>query len=220
MGVKLAIKRTINYAKYFESHININEIKNRLISKKVYPERLIENEVSKLNLKNKKNIWKKIKIVRAKKLAKLIKKDFKDIIFVGVSGSVAAAHPKKNDDIDLLVITKNNTLWKNRFLLRWWIFRNKIPHRKFNQSQLRDQFCFNLWLDENYLEIPKGRQNLKNAVDLILLKPLVNKNYAYERLVLANDWAAKFVATGYSKKISDISCRMSDKTKIKKKYFK
>ncbi len=210
MGLKLAIKKTIKYANSFGSHINVSEIRKRLISKNVYPKKLIDKEISKLNWNNKFNKWEKIKIVKAKKLATLINKKFNDILFLGVSGSVATGHPKKNDDIDLLVITKSDSLWKNRFFLRWWIYKNNIPHRKFGQTESRDQFCFNLWLDENYLEIPKGRQNLNSATDLILLKPLINRNNTYEKLLLANGWAAKFVATPYVSKTNDLRFKIQD----------
>ena len=216
MGLKSAVKKTIKYANNFGSHINVNEIIKRLISKNVYPKKLIEKEISKLNWKNKKNKWGKNKIIKAEKLAALIKKDFNEILFVGVSGSVATAHPKKNDDIDMLVITKADTLWKNRFFLRWWIYKNNIPHRKFSQIESKDQFCFNLWLDENYLEIPKDRQNLNNAIDLILLKPLINKKNTYGKLLLVNSWAAKFVATPYARLSDGQSVSLSDKTKINK----
>ena len=216
MSLELAVKKTIDYANRFGSHINVDEIKKRLISKKIYSEQTIDKEISKLNWKNKKNKWKNIKIIKAKKLASLVKNKFKDVLFLGISGSVACAHPKKNDDIDLLIITKADTLWKNRFLLRWWIYKNKIPHRKFNKTESTDQFCFNLWLDEAYLEIPKNKQNLKNAIDLLLLKPLINKQNTYDKFILSNSWAKQFVATGYSKKISDVRYQMSDITKTKK----
>jgi len=224
MSVRRAIKKTIEYAQNFGSHINIDEIKKRLISKKIYSESLLENEILKLSWQNKKNKWKKIKVIKAKKLAFLIKNKFSDILFLGISGSVASGHPKKEDDIDILVITKSYTLWKNRFFLRWWIFKNRIPHRSFGGVEVKDQFCFNLWLDEHHLKIPKERQNLRNAMDLILLKPLINKNYTYEKFILENKWVKRYVATGYSKKVSDLPAgqasaryQMSDKTKTKKK---
>ncbi|MDD4106610.1 MAG: nucleotidyltransferase domain-containing protein [Candidatus Shapirobacteria bacterium] len=201
MSVSLAIKRTIKYAKNFKSHINKEEIKKRLISKKVYPEEVLKQEIYKLNWKNKKNKWRNSKINKARKLADLIKNNFKDIVFLGISGSVSSGHPKKNDDIDLLVITKTNTLWKNRLALRWWMYKNRIPHRVFDKVESKDQFCFNLWLDESYLEIPKNRQNLGSAVDLLLLIPLINRNQTYEIFLKTNKWAKKFVATPYKNKI-------------------
>lgn len=210
MGVKLAVKKTIKYANSFASHINANEIKKRLISKNIYPKKQIEKEIYELGWNNKKNKWKKIKIVKANKLASLIKNKFREILFLGISGSVATGHPKKNDDIDLFIVTKSNTLWKNRLFLRWWIHQKKIPHRKFNKKESGNQFCFNLWLDENYLQIPRCRQNLNNSIDLILLKPLINKNNTYEKLLLSNSWAKKFVATGYNKIIKDLRFKEND----------
>lgn len=210
MSVSLAIKRTIKYAKNFKSHINKKEIEKRLISRKVYSDEALKQEIYKLNWKNKKNKWKNSKINKARKLANLIENIFKDIVFLGISGSVSSGHPKKNDDIDLLVITKANTLWKNRIALRWWIYKNRIPHRVFDKVESKDQFCFNLWLDEGYLEIPKYRQNLGSAVDLLLLIPLINKNQVYESFLKANKWAKKFVASPYEHKMSNIQFPISN----------
>ena len=218
MTVKTAIKKTIWYANSFKSHINRGEIKERLISKKIYLDKIIDKEILKLNWKNKKNKWEKSKIVKAQELALLLEKKFSEILFLGITGSVATGHPKKNDDIDILIITKTNTLWKNRFFLRWWMYKNKIPHRIYNKKELKDQFCFNLWLDENYLEIPKNRQNLKNATDLLMLKPLINNNGTYERFLVVNSWAKKFVATPYENKIRDLRFKIQD-SRIRQNIF-
>lgn len=201
MTVRTAVMKTIGYAESFGSHINTNEIKERLISNKIYSTATVEKEISKLKWTNKENKWVKDKIIKAKKLALRVKNEFGGILFLGITGSVASGHPKKSDDIDILIITKSNTLWKNRLLLRWWMYKNGIPHRKYNKKESKDQFCFNLWLDENYLKIPKNKQDLKNAVDLLMLIPLINKNSVYENFLLTNSWTKKFVATGYEFKI-------------------
>jgi hypothetical protein len=218
MGLKSAVQKTITYANNYGSHINRDEIIKRLISKKIYSEKLIEKEISNLNWKNKKNKWAKIKIIKAKKIASLIEIKFKDILFLGISGSVAATHPKKNDDIDIFIVTKSNKLWENRFFLRWWIFKNKIPHRKLNQIETENQFCFNLWLDENNLYIPNDRHNINCAMDLILLKPLINKKNIYSKLILENNWVKKYVATGYNKIVKDIRFNKND-FKIKNNFL-
>jgi predicted nucleotidyltransferase len=137
---------------------------------------------------------------KAEELVNKISRNFKDILFLGITGSVAAGYPKKNNDIDLIIITKINKLWIIRLKLRFFIMVNKIPHRKFGKKEKTDEFCFNLWLDEESLELGKEKQNLKNAVDLILMKPLINRSKTYEKFILANDWAKKYVATGYSLK--------------------
>ncbi len=215
MGLKKAIKDTVEYAANFGSYINKNEIKERLISQKIFSKK----EINKLlkQYKNKKNKWYKQKFNRAMVLAKQIENDFKDILFLGISGSVASGHPKKNDDIDLLIITKTNKLWKTRLGLRWWIFKKRLPHRKYNQKERKNEFCFNLWLESNYLLLPKNRHNLKNSVDLMLLKPLINKGRIYEKFILTNDWAKKWVATPYKNKMSNFQFLMSnEKQRINK----
>ncbi len=219
MSLKRAIKDTIEYAAKFGSYINKKEIEERLISRKYFSKEEIKKAIGDLNCKSKKNIFYEEKLNKALDLASKIKADFKDILFLGLSGSVASGHPKKNDDIDILIITKTNSLWKTRLCLRWWIYKNKVPHRKYGKNSEKNQFCFNLWLDENNLLLPKDRRNLKNSVDLILLKPLINKNEMYEKFLLTNNWAEKWVATGYARKVSGIKYLVSgiEKTKIKNK---
>lgn len=199
MKLESAVKKTINYATSFGSYINKKEIGQRLISKKNFSEKEILDLVKKNGWKDKKNKWYRTKMEKAIKLAEEIRKSFKDILFLGVSGSVASQHPKENDDIDIFIITKANKLWKNRLTLRWWIFKNRIPHRKWAKEEENNQFCFNLWLDELGLQIEDKKQTLKNGIDLILLKPIINKNQIYERFLVKNNWAKKWVATGYAR---------------------
>ncbi len=204
MSILKAIKRTTDYAKTFGCQLNVEEIEERLISDKVWSDEEIKNGIKTLRLdlcrdtSLDREAFKKTE--KAEKLAKLISNNFKDILFMGITGSVAAGYPKINDDIDLIIITKINRLWINRLKLRFFILVNKIPHRKFGKREKKDDFCFNLWLDEKYLEIPIEKQNLQNAIDLILIKPLINEEKTYQKFILTNDWAKKYVATGYNKK--------------------
>jgi len=204
MDIFESVQETIKYAQKYGGQLTEQQLFERLIGSRVYKKEEID-QVIKLSsykvvkLEGKNNILKE-KIKKAEKLAGKISKNFKDILFLGITGSVAAEYPKKNNDIDLIVITKINRLWLTRLKLRFFILMNKIPHRKFGKREKADEFCFNLWLDEKSLNLGKERRNLKNAVDLILMKPLINKNKTYEKFILANDWAKKYVATGYSLK--------------------
>jgi hypothetical protein len=212
MGLEKAIKETIEYAKKFGCNLSIEEIEERLISNKIYSDEEIENQI--LNIKYQvsptKNKYYKDKVQKAKNLAKLIEINFKDVLFLGITGSVAAGYPKKNDDIDLLIITKAYRLWITRLNLRLFIKKNKIPHRKFGRKEKKDEFCFNLWLDSSSLKLIKEKQNIKNAVDLILLKKLINRNNTYQSFIKENDWAIKYVANGYSKKVSSVKYPLSN----------
>ena len=216
MTIDWALKETIKYAKKYKSYLNKDEIDKRLISNEVFSKKTISEIIGRIE--DKKDKYYQDKFIKGGKLAKEIEKHFGDILFLGISGSVASGHPKKNDDIDFLVITKQNRLWRTRLFLRLWVFIKKIPHRKYGKQGERDEFCFNLWLDDSNLLIPKNRRILKNAVDLVLLKPLINKNQTYEKFILANNWAKKWVATPYFNKIQDIRSKMLDK-KMKQNNF-
>lgn len=198
-----AITKTIKYSQKYQCQLTLDQLHQRLISPNVFNKeeikKFVKSKVYKgckvVKPKENKNFEEKLK--KTRELAAKIAKKFPDILFIGVSGSVAAGYPKKDDDIDLFLITKKNCLWINRLKLRLYIYKNRIPHRKFNRQQKPDQFCFNIWMDEQNLTISSQKQNLKNAMDLILLIPILNKNYSYEKLIKANDWAKKYVATGY-----------------------
>jgi hypothetical protein len=218
MRLEKAIKKTIEYAGNFKSHINKKEINDRLISKKIFPINEVIEFIDKIGWKDKRNKWYRIKMEKAINLSKEISEKFKDIIFIGVSGSVASGHPKEKDDIDLFIITKTNKLWTSRFKMRWWIFRKQIPHRKRGWKEEKDQFCFNLWLDESELMIKKDKQNLKNGIDLILLKPILNRENIYEKFLLTNKWVKKWVATPYGNKTKDLRFMIQD-SRIKQNFI-
>ncbi len=189
--ISKAVKETIAYGLKYGTRYSRKEIYKRLISPKI----VLFEEIPKIEGNSK--ISNQAKIEKAKHLAVKIAKSFNEIQMIGVTGSVAAGYPKKDDDIDLMVITKKDSLWRCRLRLRIWVWANQIPHRKYNIEQKEDEFCFNLWMEEDNLEIPKNKQNLKNAMDLILMKPVMNKNQTYEKFIQENNWAKKYVANGY-----------------------
>lgn len=190
MSLKDDINKTIEYAKSYGCVLNNRQIWQRMIGKKVY-----KNPFSSLTSSA---FDKGYMVKNANKIAEILSKKFTNILFIGITGSVAAEFPKKNDDIDLLIITKKNTLWITRFWVRLYIWKHKIPHRKYGKPQNKNEFCFNMWLDEIGLELPNDMQNLKNAVDLILMKNIYNKDDTYLKFLKVNKWAKKYVATPYS----------------------
>ena len=205
MSLETAIERTIKYGREYGCEFSSREIIERLISRKVYSDGEVKKFIkfeSLSSFKAKNPAEDKIK--KAEELVKKYLRGFVDVLMVGVTGSVAAGHPKKNDDIDLMIITRKNKLWLTRLRLRWFVYRNGIPHRKYGREEKKDEFCFNFWLDDEALKLSKKRRNLKNAMDLILIKPILNRESIYERFVLENDWAKKWVATGYSRKVCQV----------------
>jgi hypothetical protein len=210
MTIKQDIIKTISYGKKFGGGMSFEELNLRLISPKRYGDEEIKEGIKYSKLKKNENIWRIEKQKLVKYLAKKIEKKFKDILFLGISGSVAAGYPKKNSDIDIFIITKKDRLWWNRLVLRWWIFKNKIPHRRFGQKERKNQFCFNLWLDENNLELKKEKQNLKNATDLIMMISILNRKKTYEKFLMKNGWVKNYLATGFYKKTKEIKLGKND----------
>jgi hypothetical protein len=225
MDLDKAIVKTIDYVKKFGDEINEIDIEQRLISKNIYKRKEIVAALKSFGFKNKGSKWQKNKLIRVMELKNLIRVNFKDILFLGVSGSVAARHPKKNDDIDIVIVTKKNKLWLNRLKLRLFVFLRKIPHRKYGRKGQRDEFCFNLWLDECSLQLPKKKQNLHSAMDLIMMLPIFDQKETYQKFLRENAWAENYVATGYSKLINkpaiqqDKLLRINSKSKEKNNRF-
>ncbi len=206
MSLKDDIKRTIEYAESYHCRLTKKQIYRRLIGNKIHRQ-IFNFQFSIFN--------KQPKMQKAIKLAEILGKKFRNILFIGVTGSVAAEFPKKNDDIDLFVIVKKNTLWITRFWVRYFVWKNKIPHRKYGKKEYKDEFCFNMWLDDSALKLPKNRQNLRNAVDMILMKPVLNRENTYLKFLKENGWAKKWVATPYHNLIKNYELRIKNSLKIK-----
>ena len=209
MKLDKAVQATINYAAKYGCILNKSEILLRLISNDIYNKNEVFKYLDSINYcgdgnSNRKNCIDKIKL--AEKLVKKLK-FFKIIYLVGISGSVSAGYPQKNDDIDLIIITKKNCLWMSRVLIKIYLIINKINHRAYGKKEKTNEFCFNLWLDEEALKLPKTKRNLRSAMDLILMKPILNRNNIYEKFIEANSWAKEYVANGYFHILNPLSLR-------------
>lgn len=218
--LKLAIEETIEYAKKHGGGLSLDQLYERLISRKEYKKKEIQEFVRKKKItfnKKKENEFYKEKIKKVDKLVKEHFSKFKTILMVGVSGSVAGRYPKKNDDIDLVIITKGNTLWLTRLGWKIYSLLKRIPERRYGEKEEKDEFCFNMWLDQKSLRLPVDKQNLKSAVDLILMKPILDKEDIYNDFLAENDWAKKYVANGYRLKVKGE--RVKGKEIRNKNYF-
>ncbi len=103
--------------------------------------------------------------------------------FVGVSGSVGSEFAKKEDDIDLFIVTKNDTVWIYRILLYIKnLFSKKI--RSKGDKDVKDKFCINFLVEERALEF---EDDIFNLNELLYLKPLYNKRYL-PVIFLNNSW--------------------------------
>jgi len=200
--VKKAIKKTLAYAKDFGMELNLEELWQRLISRQVYARIEVKKAVKKmgLNLGGKNGKETRKKMMEAKRVLKKIADNDKNILFLGVTGSVAGGNAKENDDIDIMVVCKKNRLWWCRWRLKIFLKKKGIKHREAGKREEQNAFCFNLWMEEDSLKIPLSRQNKKTAMDLILMKPVIKREKNYEKFMRKNFWVKKWVATGYKNK--------------------
>lgn len=173
-------------------------IKNKL-NQMVYS-RLIEQEGSYYFLaqRNKLAYIRQDREKISKSKSKIAKKNVKflslipTIKLIGISGSLAQNNSKTDDDIDLFIISNNNTLWITRFLVNMLLFF-KNSKRKQTDKTGKDKICPNMFLTEDALFIKEERQNLFTAREIIQLKILYDKNKTYQKFLSKNAWIKKLL---------------------------
>lgn len=208
MNLSQAILATLAYHDIFNYPLSPQELHTYLIKVKV-PETSLNTQLSKLikskiiqekkgyfTLKNRLNMiqtrqqrakYSVVKLKKANIYAKLLGL-IPTVNFVGISGALSMRNSTKNDDIDLVIITKANTLWATRFLSNALLFPVK---RRPASQKTNNRACLNLFLDESDLRI--RTQNLYLAHEICQLKPIWQRNNAYSRLIKANKWIYSYL---------------------------
>lgn len=192
----------------------VNElIKNELIQKdgdfylltRTTHPRLTTHNSQLTTLRNRRAIVSAPKLRLARRAARLI--GFLPWIkLVCVTGSLAMENSDETDDIDLMIVTSPNRLWLTRplvVIMTSLIFKRRRPHPHSSthnpqHTTHNNELCLNLWLDSSTLAMPPHRQNLLTAHELAQMKPLINKNFTYEKMLSLNKWGAKLLANFWS----------------------
>lgn len=114
------------------------------------------------------------------------------IQFIGISGSLSMGNTKEEDDIDLFIITKRNTVWFTRVCI---LFLLEIlgKRRKKYATRVNNKICLNLLIEESHIGFPKEMQNLYTAHEVAQVKPLFNRNATYEKFIDANRWVETYL---------------------------
>jgi len=118
---------------------------------------------------------------------------FKQVKLIGLSGSMAMMNAVKTDDIDLFIITEHNRLFMGRMisLLLAQVMgmrRRRAVSDRLRENNNQDKVCLNLFFDEANLSVPRFKRNEYVAHEVLQMKPLVNKDQAYEKFLEANKW--------------------------------
>jgi len=122
------------------------------------------------------------------------------LLFVGISGGLAVGNVTKDDDIDLVVIVKENTLFMSRFLV---LIALEIigVRRSRNQQYTSDTICVNLLFDETALGWFAKHKDMYTAREIGQIVALFDRNNTYKRFIHANKWIGEFLPNVVSSEV-------------------
>lgn len=138
--------------------------------------------------------WSSIKWRTEVQLLKKILENIPTIQEAYITGSLAVQNVHSlHDDIDVLIVARQNTLWLTRMLVIF--FTAIIGKYRLHDTEGRNSWCFNLWLEPSSLTLPKGRRNLYTAYEIFQAKQIVGYNNS---LLSRNVWITNFLTVDSS----------------------
>lgn len=212
MELSSSKRRALVYADIFDYPLTSSELERWKISNDNFKFQLSNFNFQKTDgyyyLKGRKNLVtlrkkrgeiSKLKLGIARKAVNFLK-TIPTVKMIAITGALAMGNSDTRDDIDFLIVTQRRTLWLTRALCVLLLDSHGIRRRP-NRKAIKDKICLNMFLDDLYLTLPKKEQDLYGAHEVYQVKPLLNKDYTYERFLQANSWARKFLPNGVDTRI-------------------
>ena len=203
---------------FFPVKISKKELGSLIKAKKYTPPQYsITRQISKKMLEN----WKFRTYIKFLSI-------FPQIKLIGLSGSIAMMNAKKNDDIDLFIITAKKRLFTARLLalvlaqlLNLRRSReSKTNHQSLATNHYKGKVCLNLFFDESDLTVPKYKKTEFVAHEILQMKPIINKDNIYERFLQANRWVFElFPNAQIVLKLKTKNLKFNENLKLKIKNF-
>ncbi len=137
---------------------------------------------------------------------------FPTILLIGISGSLSMDDAEEGDDIDLFVITKAGTLWLSRF----YVLLITRLMAVFGSSTAR-KLCWNIFMEEQNLILPSGKQNEYTAHELVQLHVIFDRSNLTENLFIQNRWILKILP---NVQINSVDITDNYRLSYKSKYIK
>jgi len=201
-----AILKTIIYSDIFDYPLTQKELRYYLLStvylpktvavRSKYIERLgeylfIRGRKKLIQMRKKREQFSEKKIFNSEKIIALLGK-IPSICTIGISGSLAMKNATVSDDIDLFIITKENSIWITRLLVTLiLLFLNKKRNRRMRNASGR--FCTNMFITDNALTITSKKQNLYTAHEVVQMKPMFDVDHTYKKFLISNAWVKQFL---------------------------
>lgn len=151
--------------------------------------------------RNKKSQFAKKKLVLAKHVAGVIG-FISSVRLVGITGALSMQNTPQDDDVDLVVVTVNGTMWVTRFLVTLLISimgKRRLPQ----QQQVGDKICLNMYIDESALDMRP--HDLFIAHEVAQMVPVVDKGETYQKFMTANVWVKKFLPHAFGEKAKNLN---------------
>jgi len=157
-----------------------------------------------VKIRQKREDWSREKIKLAENIAEIMRR-IPFVKMIAISGGLASLNSEKNDDIDFFVIVSKNRLFTARALI---VLILKAMGKYRSQDRITNMICPNMFLSEDSLKIEP--EDLYLAHEILLAKPLINKDKTYEKFIQANKWVKKYLPNrfqefGFKEKIEPIS---------------
>lgn len=130
------------------------------------------------------------KFARALSLAKLLR-FLPWVRAVFLTGALATGNADPQDDLDFLIVTKENRVWITRLLAT--LLFDLLGVRRRGKEKFADKVCLNMFLSESAIVVPKNEQNLFSAHEVALARPLWTKDLLHKRFLGENSWVRKYL---------------------------
>lgn len=113
------------------------------------------------------------------------------ILFIGITGRLSHIDADRDDDIDIFVITKKNTIWATRLVLLGVLEFMKVRRTR-NDKNPANKICPNLIIEESALIWPVEKRDLYTAHEIVHILPLFVRNNIYQKFLAKNEWINRF----------------------------
>jgi hypothetical protein len=134
------------------------------------------------------------------------------VLFIGISGGLAAGNATEQDDIDFFIITQEGTLYTTRLVVLT-LLESMGLRRSRDMKHAANKICVNLLIDETQLTWTKEKRDIYTAREIAQLIPLFQREDMYFQFVHANSWITTFLPNWQpdrTKKIADKNKRKNE----------
>lgn len=222
MRIDEKIFKTLIYADIFNFPLSKSELWRFLISDKTVDKKSFNEIINKksssfstykdwyflnkrkslVNLRLKRMRESRKKLTEAKKIAFYLS-FIPTVYFIGISGNLSMQNASEEDDIDLFIIAKKDTIFLTRAVILL-ILQVLGIRRKRDEKQQANKICLNMLIDETAIKLSKERRDLYTAHEIVQMKPLFERNNIYEKFMSLNKWVLEFMPNSVDiKKLSN-----------------